>query len=88
MGRGGRLDGSVAEAGDWLFCDLSKLRFKGERGGWLEPLALFPGPGDLLLELLKRALLLRVCGQHLLVAFWGVIRTGRQVKMRSKGVGE
>lgn len=55
LGKGGRLADKLVEAGDWLFRDLS--RFNGETGGWLELLGLFPGPGDLLLELRKRALL-------------------------------
>lgn len=55
LGKGGRLADRLAEAGDWLCWDLS--RFSGETGGWLELLELFPGPGDLLLELRKRALL-------------------------------
>lgn len=61
LGRGGRFADRLAEAGDcdWLpeFCVL--LKSKGERGGWLEPLPVFPGPGDLLFEPRNRALLQR-----------------------------
>lgn len=58
LGRGGRLEDIDAEAGDcdWLPV-LDLVKSKGERGGWLEPLPLFPGPGDLLLEPRNRALL-------------------------------